>query len=281
MCCGTCTTNVLWPPPHSTGKERDAESGNDYFGARYYVSTMGRFLSPDWSAKVEPIPYANLGDPQSLNLYAYLRNNPMIRFDPDGHWVCNGNSEQCKAIQTGLNLAQAAEKKLAGSDNAADKKEAARIQKVLDLYGPLSTKAGDKGDNGVNVSFGKTGGGAAGEALVGKDGHTLNIKFDLDVINSVGRGSPIGSGGYSLGLRAGVTVHEGTHGVDERHWGHNPLTPGQEDWTEHNAYRNESFTYQGLDFPYTELWHQGMTEDERNAAIDNGAAASDAAAGGW
>jgi hypothetical protein len=34
----------------STGKERDTESGNDYFGARYYASSMGRWLSPDWSA---------------------------------------------------------------------------------------------------------------------------------------------------------------------------------------------------------------------------------------
>ena len=32
---------------HFTGKERDSESGNDYFGARYYGSMMGRFLSPD------------------------------------------------------------------------------------------------------------------------------------------------------------------------------------------------------------------------------------------
>jgi RHS repeat-associated protein len=69
-----------------TGKERDAESGNDYFGARYYASTMGRFLSPDWSAKAEPVPYANLEDPQSLNLYAYVRNNPLVRTDPDGHF---------------------------------------------------------------------------------------------------------------------------------------------------------------------------------------------------
>ncbi len=30
-----------------TGKERDAESGLDYFGARYYGSNMGRFMSPD------------------------------------------------------------------------------------------------------------------------------------------------------------------------------------------------------------------------------------------
>jgi RHS repeat-associated protein len=70
-----------------TGKERDAESGNDYFGARYFNSTMGRFVSPDWSAEVEPVPYAKLGDPQSLNLYTYVGNNPLVGIDPDGH--CN------------------------------------------------------------------------------------------------------------------------------------------------------------------------------------------------
>jgi RHS repeat-associated protein len=70
---------------HFTGKERDAESGNDYFGARYYASAMGRFLSPDWSAKVEPVPYSKLGDPQTLNLYAYVGNNPLSRTDPTGH----------------------------------------------------------------------------------------------------------------------------------------------------------------------------------------------------
>jgi RHS repeat-associated protein len=69
----------------STGKERDTESGNDYFGARYYASTMGRFLSPDWSAKLEPVPYAKLDNPQSLNLYSYVLNNPLSAADPDGH----------------------------------------------------------------------------------------------------------------------------------------------------------------------------------------------------
>ena len=68
-----------------TGKERDSESGNDYFGARYYASTMGRFLSPDWSAQATPVPYATMGDPQSLNLYSYMRNNPLGGTDPDGH----------------------------------------------------------------------------------------------------------------------------------------------------------------------------------------------------
>ena len=68
-----------------TGKERDTESGNDYFKARYYSSAMGRFMSPDWLAKVAPVPYAKLDDPQSLNLYAYARNNPLIYIDANGH----------------------------------------------------------------------------------------------------------------------------------------------------------------------------------------------------
>ena len=70
---------------HFTGKERDAESGNDYFGARYYASSMGRWMSPDWSAKEDPVPYAQLDDPQSLNLYQYVRNNPLKNRDADGH----------------------------------------------------------------------------------------------------------------------------------------------------------------------------------------------------
>jgi RHS repeat-associated protein len=70
-----------------TGKERDIESGNDYFGARYYASAMGRWMSPDWSAKAEPVPYSKLTDPQTLNLYSYVGNNPLSRFDDDGHEV--------------------------------------------------------------------------------------------------------------------------------------------------------------------------------------------------
>jgi RHS repeat-associated protein len=85
-----------------TGKERDPESGeangNDYFGARYYASSMGRFMSPDWSATVEPVPYSKLDDPQSLNLYAYMLNNPSGGVDPDGH--CGvGPGDPCNASQ--------------------------------------------------------------------------------------------------------------------------------------------------------------------------------------
>jgi RHS repeat-associated protein len=61
-------------------------TGLDYFGARYFSGAQGRFTSPDWSAKPTPVPYADLHEPQSLNLYAYVRNNPLSNRDPDGHW---------------------------------------------------------------------------------------------------------------------------------------------------------------------------------------------------
>jgi RHS repeat-associated protein len=63
-----------------TQKERDNESGLDYFLARYYSSAQGRFTS------VDPITMkkARLIDPQRFNLYCYTRNNPLKYIDPDG-----------------------------------------------------------------------------------------------------------------------------------------------------------------------------------------------------
>src|SRR5579864_4761176 len=66
---------------HFTDKERDPESGNDYFGARYDSSSLGRFMSPDSTS------YSSLADPQAWNLYAYTLNNPLKYNDPTGHTV--------------------------------------------------------------------------------------------------------------------------------------------------------------------------------------------------
>jgi RHS repeat-associated protein len=82
---GDALSSIGTSPIHFTGKERDTESGNDYFGARYYASSMGRWMSPDWAAKPEAVPYSDLTNPQSLNLYGYVKNNPLSKADPDGH----------------------------------------------------------------------------------------------------------------------------------------------------------------------------------------------------
>jgi RHS repeat-associated protein len=70
-----------------TGKERDAETGLDYFGARYYSNGLGRWLTPDWAVTAAAVPYAEFADPQTLNLYSYVRNIPSSKGDGDGHDV--------------------------------------------------------------------------------------------------------------------------------------------------------------------------------------------------
>jgi RHS repeat-associated protein len=75
-----------------TGKESDSESQLDYFGARYYNFNLGRFMSPDFRESgddLDPVPYADFNDPQSLNLYGYGRNNPLSRVDETGHYSCD------------------------------------------------------------------------------------------------------------------------------------------------------------------------------------------------
>ena len=77
----------------STGKERDAETGLDLFSGpevdpitknesvmlRYYSGAQGRFTSPD-----KPFLDQDPGDPQSWNLFGFVRNNPLSFFDLSG-----------------------------------------------------------------------------------------------------------------------------------------------------------------------------------------------------
>lgn len=96
----TCTRAFARVGSHSflTRKERDIETGLDYFEARYYSSTQGRFTSPDEftggpvelfqfvaTAAENPTFYSDLSNPQSLNKYGYCINNPLRFIDPSGH----------------------------------------------------------------------------------------------------------------------------------------------------------------------------------------------------
>jgi RHS repeat-associated protein len=98
-----------------TGKERDTESGLDNFGARYFGSSLGRFMSPD-----PPLLDQHIADPQSWNLYSYVRNNPLSFVDPTGNAVellCSGSdASKCAAErQKSLEFLQ----KSLGNDKAA------------------------------------------------------------------------------------------------------------------------------------------------------------------
>jgi RHS repeat-associated protein len=63
-----------------TTYERDSESQNDYAMARYYINRNGRFTSPD------PLS-GSVGNPQSLNRYAYGANDPINNSDPTGQFL--------------------------------------------------------------------------------------------------------------------------------------------------------------------------------------------------
>jgi len=230
---GSATPNPS--PAHFTGKERDSESGNDYFGARYYASSMGRFMSPD------PLPWlgwqhgnskdrqkfaAFIGNPQSLNLYAYVNGNPVSRTDPTGLYMCSGNAQQCQALQNSLDAVKRAADTLSKGDDK-DQALAKKLNGVLSFYG----KAGD--DNGVKVGFADLGGRAVGQTSTSFFTGKTSITFDLQAFNH----------GYAFG--AETAAHEGAHGVDK-------ITPfGMLSWsrvlgTETNAYGAEAAVDRGL-----------------------------------
>lgn len=79
-----------------------AETGLDYFGARYFSGAQGRFTSPD------PLHFQAemLTDPQRFNLYAYVRNNPLKFVDPKGEEIeLVGSEEERRKILEALRSA--------------------------------------------------------------------------------------------------------------------------------------------------------------------------------
>lgn len=103
---GSGWSSTSSPRQKFTGNERDTESGLDYFYARYYKNTVGRFLSYDPVFVTD----GRLVDPQRLNLYIYARSNPFKFVDRNGEDITiSGNNEEdarkkFNIFQNGLNV---------------------------------------------------------------------------------------------------------------------------------------------------------------------------------
>jgi RHS repeat-associated protein len=188
-----------------TSKERDSETGLDYFGARYYGNWLGRWMSPDWAAKPETIPYSDLGDPQSLNLYSYVRNTPTTEFDADGHYQQRARSEEDLERER---EEEKAEQELMGRIREAEARAAAAARTEADAKANREKREGYDDENGVcHVS-----GPAAHE--VGPAGGGSLPKSEPPVFTEI----PEFDGGKTIGLLGspgktpGIPIFSGVNG---------------------------------------------------------------------
>jgi RHS repeat-associated protein len=180
-----------------TGKERDAESGLDNFGARYYSSSMGRFMSVDPAGLLA----VNFENPQTLNLYGYTMNNPLRYTDPTGMYVCK-DSAKCDS-QEDKDFETARQHDLQ-SKNADERRAAAAY--------------GDPGvANGVSVSFVDTlPDNKAGDVKIGLQGNadeSYTATADVRIL----KGQGVDQLEQTLG-------HEGSHIADAQAFTNNLRT---------------------------------------------------------
>jgi RHS repeat-associated protein len=201
-----------------TGKERDAETGLDLMGARYYSSGLGRFTKPDPLM----IQKQKLFDPQQWNMYQYARNNPLRYRDPSGLYVC-ADSAKCDSKQ---------DKAFEQSRQHDLKSKDANVVRGAKAFGD-PTK-----DNGTTIKFGDT----------GKDNGVTTTGQMREDPNHPGTYQAVTTTTFKTGLSGtgldAAVAHEGTHVADAQgfaatfdgmHWDLSKnLTKYQ---TEVNAYR--------------------------------------------
>ena len=205
------------------GKDRDPVMGVDYFGARFYQDTMARFYSPD------PLG-GSLEDPQTLNRYTYVRNNPLRFTDPTGLYIC-GDSSNCSSKQD-----QAFE---AARQNDLKSKNT-DVVRAASAYGDVNTK------NGTTVGFADLGKGGEGGVTVSRLGTDANgsLQAQSDVtINSNSRGTA---------LDADVG-HEGSHVADAQDMAasiHDITTSSFKVGDNISQYQSEQRAYGVTDFIY-------------------------------
>lgn len=178
----TSTQSGTYDPEHKfTGKELDDSTDLYYYGARYYDPELGRFTQAD---TIVQAPY----DPQSLNRYAYCRNNPLKYIDPTGHIF-------------GLTLAILGEALFKAAIGAAIGAAAGA--------GIAAATGGDIGTGAITgaisgFAFGFVGGLGMGD-IATVIGHTVAGGVS-GVANAAVTGSDLGAGAAIGAITAGVTA---------------------------------------------------------------------------
>ena len=172
-----------------TQKERDIETGLDYFEARYFSSTQGRFTSPD-----DFLNDTHPTDPAGWNLYAYVRNTPLRYVDPTGEMIYVGgiaNAADRKELLRRANYAYGCKDCVTVDNNGFLAVNTAGLsQDVLKATAYLTDaiNTNDAGhlfsvqvtNNNSDVAFGDSQAGAAGVQLPGKNYKNSAVLIRLD-----------------------------------------------------------------------------------------------------
>jgi RHS repeat-associated protein len=192
----------------SSGKERDAETGLDYFGARYYSGAQGRFSSPD--------PLLNSGrpdNPQSWNRYIYVSNNPLKYIDPTGlfEWDATlggslNDDELRRSAGKNRNLRRQANSII--DQRNAIRHELKRLAKSHDVALQEAAIAinAENVDNGVKISMGSVKPGTSAQEM-----HSNPLTIDSQGNPELEIRVQPGASGASLFMDL---AHEGTHAAD-------------------------------------------------------------------
>ena len=110
------TTTALVDQRLFAGKERDAQTGFDYFGGRYYADRTGRFTTVDPVLDVA----AAVTRPQRWNRYAYVSDNPMARVDPSGRYDVDVHLYLTTALAQAAGLSRSVAGRIGTADQEVD-----------------------------------------------------------------------------------------------------------------------------------------------------------------
>jgi RHS repeat-associated protein len=193
--------------PRYTGKERDAETNLDYFGARYFSGAQGRFTSPD-----TPLVDQNHDDPQSWNLYTYGRNNPLGGVDHDGHiWHILAGAAGGYVVGGGIELG----KQLIRGESVDLQKVNAKGMNGA-IVGGTAAATGGMSVLGAGLAMGAAGamGGVVERASDGDDA-TIPLDHKLVITDTVVGGAFGAAGQYArnVGVEAAKKTGEVTRAV--------------------------------------------------------------------
>ncbi len=132
------------PDYRFTDKEEDPVSGAVYIGARHYLPGLGRWGSPDPLALITS-PSGFLDDPSQRNPYAYVRNNPVQSFDPNGQY--SWESFKADALAYGSKGLDVANDVVSGAVDTVTVGGAKKVRQALDIdmanYDSTAYKVGE------------------------------------------------------------------------------------------------------------------------------------------